>query len=62
MQSYRSGRIQRAGKSIHVSIPPSDVEGFIEALHPEGVMLHTRVSCPEEADGLVMRVSRWTRG
>ena len=52
---------QDAGKNIHVWIEPNELEAFMDALNPEGVMLHTTAGSVEEADDLVKRVSRWTK-
>jgi hypothetical protein len=54
-------RIQDAGKRIHVSVEPWEVDLFIERLRPEGVMMNTAVGSVEEADALVAKVARWTR-
>ena len=54
-------KIQDAGKNIHVWIEPNELEAFMDALNPEGVMLHTTAGSVEEADDLVKRVSRWTK-
>lgn len=54
-------RIQRAGKGIHVTIAPSDIDPFIEALKPEGVMLHTWSGSLEEAEAIINKVTRWGR-
>jgi hypothetical protein len=54
-------RIQAAGKNIHASVEPWEVDLFMEALDPEGVMLQTWAATPEEADALVGKVRRWRR-
>lgn len=54
-------KIQDAGKNIHVDIEPSELDAFMAALHPEGVMLHTVAGSVDEADALVKRVARWTK-
>lgn len=54
-------KIQDAGKNIHGWIEPNELDTFMDALNPEGVMLHTSAGSIEEADVLVKRVSRWTK-
>jgi hypothetical protein len=54
-------KIQDAGKNIHVLIEPNELDAFMDALNPEGVMLHTNADSAEEADDLVERVSHWTQ-
>jgi hypothetical protein len=53
-------RIQDAGKAIHVSIEPGELDAFTDALRPEGVMLSMTAGSVEEADDIVKRASRWT--
>jgi hypothetical protein len=55
-------RIQGAGKCLHISIEPWELDLFMEALHPEGVMLCTSAASTEEADALLARVRRWPGG
>jgi hypothetical protein len=52
-------RIQRAGKSLHISTEAAELELLMEALRPEGVMLFTWASSVEEANAIIARVSRW---
>ncbi|MCC6728275.1 MAG: hypothetical protein IT208_02950 [Chthonomonadales bacterium] len=52
-------RIQEGGKNLHIDIAPDELDTFMEALRPEGVMLKTWARTPEEADALVARVARW---
>jgi hypothetical protein len=52
-------QIQAAGKCVHISIEPWELDLFMEALRPEGVMLCTTAASAEEADALIARVSRW---
>jgi hypothetical protein len=54
-------RVQAAGKALHISIAPWELDTFMEALRPEGVMLATSARSPEEADALLARVARWPR-
>lgn len=57
MEVYR--RVQAAGKNLHISAEPWEIDVFMEALRPEGVMLCTWARSVEEADALVEKVSRW---
>jgi len=52
-------RIQGAGKCIHYAIGAEELDVLMENLRPEGVMFHIQTSCPEEADAVVRKVSRW---
>jgi hypothetical protein len=52
-------RIQAAGKGMHISIEPWEVDLFLEAMRPEGVMLCTWAGSVEEADALIAQVARW---
>jgi hypothetical protein len=54
-------RIQAAGKCLHISIEPGELDLLMEALRPEGVMLCTYAASVEEADALLARVRRWPR-
>ncbi|GMV37485.1 MAG: hypothetical protein AMXMBFR61_19930 [Fimbriimonadales bacterium] len=59
MDVYR--RVLAAGKNIHITAEPDDLEPFFEALDPEGVMLCTWAKDVEHADAIVRRVSKWTK-
>ncbi|MEP0766574.1 MAG: trimethylamine corrinoid protein 2 [Fimbriimonadia bacterium] len=59
MDVYR--RVLAAGKNIHISAEPDDLDPFFEALDPEGVMLCTWANDVEHADAIVRRVSKWSR-
>ncbi len=52
-------RIQDAGKCIHFSIPPDELDELMANLRPEGVMFSTSASCPEQADAIVAKVAGW---
>jgi hypothetical protein len=52
-------KIQNAGKNLHIGIAPSEIDAFMEALSPEGVMLNMAASSEEEADYLVAKTKRW---
>lgn len=53
-------RIQAAGKKLHISLTPGEIDAFMAALHPEGVMLSTTASSVEEADAIVAKIAKWT--
>jgi hypothetical protein len=52
-------RIQRAGKKLHIRIAPDEIDAFLCALRPEGVMLCMQAHSADEADALIERASRW---
>ncbi len=54
-------KIQNAGKKIHVSITPDELDFFMNNLNPEGVMLSMSAGSIEEADAILMKISSWTR-
>jgi hypothetical protein len=52
-------RVQKAGKNLHISIDAAELETFMDALRPQGVMLSMWVGSVEEADAILRRVERW---
>ena len=52
-------RVQAAGKCLHISIEPWEIDLFMEALRPEGVMLCTGAGSVEEANAMVARIATW---
>lgn len=54
-------RIQNAGKLIHMTVNPSEVEPLLDALKPEGLMLATWVGTQNEAENLIRLVEQKTR-
>lgn len=52
-------RIQDGGKCIQVHVSPGDVEPFMQALKPEGVMLTVWAGSVEEADALIAQTAKW---
>lgn len=52
-------RVQEAGKNLHISIDAAELETFMDALRPQGVMLSMWVGSVEEADAILRRVERW---
>ncbi len=53
-------RIQAAGKSLHLSVWPHEIQLLLEELRPEGLMLSTRVNSEAEARDLLEKVAEWT--
>jgi len=53
-------RIQAAGKSLHLSVWPHEIQILLEELRPEGLMLSTRVNSEAEARDLLEKVAEWT--
>jgi len=60
MHVYR--RIQKAGKNLHITVSPEEIPVFMEELEPEGVMLQTWCSTPQEAEDLIKLIFRWRPG
>lgn len=54
-------RIQAAGKSLHISATPPEVPALLEALRPEGLMIHTHTDTEEEARALLRSLSLYAR-
>lgn len=52
-------RIQAAGKGIHASVEPWEVDLFMQELKPEGLMLCTWTRSVEEADALIGKMKQW---
>lgn len=57
MDVYR--RILAAGKGVHVTIEPWELETFLAELPPEGVLLCTHVPTPADGSAMIARVERW---
>lgn len=53
-------RIQAAGRGLHLSVTPDEVEPLLAELQPEGLILQTSTSTEEEARRLVRRVEELT--
>lgn len=53
-------RIQAAGKSLHLSVWPHEVQTLLEELKPEGLMLSTSVGSEAEARDLVEKAAGWS--
>ena len=53
-------RIQDAGKKLHITLTPGEIDAFMAELRPEGVMLATTAASVAEADAILAKISRWT--
>ncbi len=51
-------RIQAAGKRLHITVVPEEVEPLLRELAPEGLCLETQVGSPEEAEDLLRLATR----
>lgn len=56
---YLFQRIQDAGKAIYVDARPDEIDRFMEGLRPEGTLLSTYASTPEEADAIAAKMQHW---
>jgi hypothetical protein len=54
-------KIQNAGKKLHISVEPWEIDLFMQNLNPEGVMMQTAVDSVEQADAILKKISKWTR-
>ncbi len=50
----------RAGKAVHVSVEPWEVELMMRELSSRGLLMQTRVDSEEEARDLIVKVAQWT--
>ena len=57
-------KVQRAGKSLYITSSAADVEGLLQELSPEALMIHVDdvFETLEEAEHLVKHVGRWCAG
>ncbi len=57
-------RVQAAGKSLHISSPPEDVEALAEALAPQGLMISVEgtFASREEGEQFIRQVERVCAG
>jgi len=53
-------RIIEAGKAVHLSVSPSEIEGLIADLPPEGLYLQVGCGSEREARELLADVERWS--
>jgi hypothetical protein len=54
-------RIQQAGKLLHLSVGPQEVEPLLKELSPKGLMLNTACATEAEARALLKNAAAWTR-
>lgn len=54
-------RIQESGKLLFANCGPQHVQGLLEQLKPEGLLISTSCDSVEEADTLLKNVEKWTR-
>ena len=52
-------RIQAAGKSVVVDLEKQELEGFIDAVEPEGILLCLASEDEAEEDDILKRVAKW---
>lgn len=52
-------RIQAAGKSVVVDLEKQELEGFIDALEPEGLLLCLASEGEAEEEAMLKRVAKW---
>lgn len=55
-------KIQAAGKIVHISLPPENVEPLCKVLDPALLMMQTGCNSIREADELLAAAVRWTLG
>ncbi len=53
--------VQRAGKNLHITIPPQEVQLALEHLSSRGLFIETWCSSEEEGEELLRCVRRWSR-
>lgn len=53
-------RIVSAGKAVHLSVSPGEVEGLLDDLPPESLYLHVQCGSEREARELLADVERWS--
>lgn len=54
-------RVQAAGKNLHITIPPEEVEPALELLSARGLFIDTWCRTEEEARTLLKNCERWSR-
>jgi len=52
-------RIQAAHKSVVVDLDPSEIEDFIAAVKPEGILLTMSSQDEDQERAILKRVARW---
>jgi len=51
-------KVQRAGKNLHISIPPNEIKDALDMLSSRGLMIETWADSPEEAEDIVGLVQK----
>jgi hypothetical protein len=54
-------RIQSTGKSVVVDLTPQELEPFMAAVRPEGILLCIATNDQEEEERILKRLTQWTR-
>ena len=54
-------KVQAAGKNLHISIRPEEVEAALQELSVEGLFIQTHCATEAEARDLLKSVHRWSR-
>jgi len=54
-------KVQAAGKNLHISIPPEQVEPALSELSARGLFIATTCSTEDEARSLLKRAEKWSR-
>lgn len=52
-------RVQAAGKSVVVDLSPAELEDFIDAVEPEGILLTIACETEEEERSILKRIAKW---
>ena len=51
-------KVQKAGKNLHISIPPDEVKSALDMLEHTGLMIHTYAANQDEAEDIIRLVER----
>ena len=54
-------QVQAAGKNLHITIPPEEVEPALARLSPRGLFIQTSTRTEDEARALLENGERWSR-
>ena len=54
-------KVQQAGKNLHITIPPEEVEPALETLSARGLFIATSTATEDEARELLRKVEQWSR-
>lgn len=53
-------KVQRAGKNLHITIPPGEVEGALSALSSKGLFIETVCDTEQDARDLLACAEKWS--